>query len=1141
MNTNHSQQTSADDRRPSQPVSTQQAYWRDPFRGPRMFRLHTSNDAARLADALGERLHASRGHPLVPARVLVPQAGLKRWLQVHLAERFGVVANVEFTPPAQFTWELLRATRPDLPRHSPFDVEVLRWHLYVLLGERLDGAALAPLREYLESGGDPLRRYALSFELARVYERMQGYRRDTLLAWERGDGADDWQAELWRRLLPRVGGLSRAARVDEWLRAFDPEYPPGSFSEKPAPPGLPDAFACFACANVSPDVLRMLAVAGRHCEVDFHLPLPSRGYLGDTPRSRREVRARLLEKDGGNPLITSLGGAAAEFVELLYGYEHVQPDEESDLFDQHIARTTLLGRVRDDILEHRAARGDERVALPDDSMQFHACHTPLREVQTLHDRLLAMFAADPSLKPRDVAVMMPDVAAYRPAIEAVFGGVPEHDARFIPYNLGDLAASAAHPAVRLFLALLDAPASRWECSEIVDVLAVPGVMRRLDLDASQREQLSQQLRESGVRWGEDEHARAAVGGYREFSFAFGLDRMLAGFACGEADETLVAGVAPLPGIEGAAFARMDALLAMLAAWRTLREWSSRALEPAEWQRRLNALFDGLYAGDPDDIAETRALERVRRALSELVEHAGAASVQALPWHDLRAFLREHLDRPDQRQQLFAGGVTFCGMVPLRVVPFRVICLLGMGEASFPRRDPSGLDPLSADRRAGRARRGDRSVRDDDRLLFLQLLAAAGDAFYLSWIGRDAHTNESLAPSVAVAELMDAVREGYLSQDEAARDAQHALLPRVQPLHPFDASLFDARAPRSFRKEWLAAAGTLETGYASGPFVPDALPQQAATLPTAALSLDALRRFLLDPARGFLEQGLGLVLPRDRDDPDDEPLSPTDGLTRWSLTRALLDFGDGNASGQRDLLRARGQLPPGALGDEALRDAHVLADALRSEVLAFTQGAAPLPTTTLRVDGDDGMSLEGAPVDRYPAGVLHVRPGVIDGRHVLRAWLDALLCAAAGVDGPVVLIGLDKDKQARSFALPRLAQAEAREQLLAFIELHHEGRRAPLPFFVRTSWNHALSCAQRERKGGNAPVGIDITMFERAARDADTESTFGGPNEFESDAVCIAWRGRDLPGPADGELARALHRTALAVFAQPARAWAEQFK
>jgi len=1099
-----------------------------------VFNLFVANDAAKLADALGERLRAQvRGNPLTPARVLVPQAGLKRWLQVHLAEKFGVIANVEFRAPAEFAWDLLRAAQPELPWRSPFEPDVLRWHVHALLGESLEAAALAPLREYLRSDGDPLRRYALAGELSHVFERMQGYRREKLLRWEQGADRDDWQAELWRRLVARVGGMSRAARVEEWLRRFRAGTEP--------PPGLPAHVNAFACANVSPDVLRMLGIAARHCELEFFLPLPSREYLGDTPRARREVRARLMEGTGENPLVLSLGGAAREFFNLLYNYDLVQPGDEPDLFDESIARDTLLGRVRDDILNHQTARADECVALPDESIQFHACHTELREVQTLHDRLLAMFAADPTLRPRDVAVMMPDVAVYRPAIEAVFGGLSEHDPRFIPYNLGDVAASAAHPAAQLFLGLLDAPASRWRMSEIVDVLAVPGVMRRLDLDAASVEQLSRQLREAGVRWGEDEHARAQVGGYREFSFAFGLDRMLAGFACGDDEDALVAGVAPLAGVEGAAFARMDALLAVLAAWKRLREWSSREMDAAEWQHALNALFDGLYAGDGSDIAEARALERVRGALEDLVEHTQAAQLdQPLAWHDLRAFLRERLNDADPRQQLFSGGVTFCGMVPLRVVPFRVICLLGMDEAAFPRRDPGGMDPLSADRRAGQRERGDRSVRDDDRLLFLQLIAAARDTFYISWIGRDAHSNETLAPSVVVAELMDVLREGYLSQEEAMRDAQDALLPRVQPLHPFDPTLFDAAAPRSYRKEWLPAAGGPESEAANAPFVPDTpLPLIGASAP-AMLTLDELRRFLLDPALGFLQHGLGLTLPRTRrDDADDEPLSPSDGLTRWSLTRALLDFGEGNASGDRDLLRARGQLPPGALGDEALRDAHVRADALRSAVLAFSGGATPLPTETLRVDWSDGTRLEGAPADFYPNGVLHVRPGEIDGRHVLRAWLDALLCAAAGVDRPVRLVGLDGN-DACSFELPQLAQEQAREQLRALIALYKQGRRAPLPFFVRTSWDYAATRAKAERKAGAPLPGADIGVFEKAARSAEGDNGFGGVNEFEGDAVCIAWRGRELPGPWNGGLALSLHQTALAVFAHPAHAWAEQF-
>jgi exonuclease V gamma subunit len=123
-------------------------------------------------------------------------------------------------------------------------------------------------------------------------------------------------------------------------------------------------------------------------------------------------------------------------------------------------------------------------------------------------------------------------------------------------------------------------------------------------------------------------------------------------------------------------------------------------------------------------------------------------------------------------------------------------------------------------------------------------------------------------------------------------------------------------------------------------------------------------------------------------------------------------------------------------------------------------------------------------------------------------------------------------------LPRLAQEEARAQLRALVELYVQGRRVPLPFFVRTSWVHAVECAKAERKAGEAAT---VSVFEKAARDAESENGFGGPNEFESDAARIVWRGRELPGAADGELARQLHRAALIVFAQPARAWTERFK
>jgi exodeoxyribonuclease V gamma subunit len=960
---------------------------------------------------------------------------------------------------------------------------------------------------------------------------MQGYRREKLLAWERGNDPGDWQAELWRRVLPRVGGASRAARVDDWLRRFDPEYLPGRVEEKSAPPGLPESFACFACSNVSPDVLRMLAVAGRHCNVDFYLPLPSRGYLGDTPTRRHEVWQWLRDQQDGNPLITSQGGALAGFIELLYGYQHVQPDEEIDSFDTAIDRDSLLGRVRDDILKHAAPRADDRTARLDDSLQFHACHTPLREVQTLHDALLALFddkRFDPPLQPRDVAVMLPDIARYAPAIEAVFGGIGRDDPRWLPYNLGDAGAAALHPVAQLFLDLLDAPASRWEASELLDVLSVPGVMRRFDLDADAVARLAGRIRDAGVRWGEDEHARAGCGDYREFSWAFGIERLLAGFACGDGNASALCGdTAPAAGIEGEAFGHLDAVLAVLATWRRLRDESPRSRTATEWQTFLNETLDSLYQHDPRDTAETRALDRIREALKSLALACRAAAPEPdLHWPEVRVFLRDALAAADPRQYLFTGGITFCGMVPLRVVPFRVICLLGMDEPAFPRRESNGLDPLLADRRAGIAEKGDRDVRADDRLLFLQLLAAARDVFYVSWIGRDVHSNEALPPSVVLSELQDMVRDQYLAKpaDEGEAKGRNALLPRVEPLHPFAPALFgaDDNPPRSYHDEWKRAAEAPQRS-ADGltPFVTQPLP--APEHPASEITLDELKRFFDDPARGFLECGLQLRLPHDAEADDAlEPLDPANGLLRYALSSTLLAYDNADGVRQRELLRAQGQLPPGALADAALAEARPRADAIRAAIDAFTDGTAPRAALAARVEFDDGTVLSGSINDIYAAGLVRANTGKLNGKRTLRAWVDTLLTAAAtGAPARCRLLWFDKDK-AQAAEIRADDPAIARRQLAALVELMRKGTRAPLPLFPKASWD---ALKRMRVKMGEADFEEFLRTFRKLAG-KDEDDAYAPGSEFARPAVQLAWRGIDLTNP-DPALARSLYDTARA--------------
>lgn len=1007
------------------------------------FTLVSGNRLDRLADFLAERLaQPPDADALTPDTVLVPQPTLRRWLQQHLALRHGIAANIDFATPSEFVWRLLRADRPALPPDSPWERERLRWRLYALLGD----ASLPPAVEahLARAGGDrALARYRLADALASAFDKYQAYRRDWLERWERGSDADDWQAELWRRLQPAAGIPHRAALIGDWLRRFD-----GSGT---APPGLPPRLTAFGTIHVSPDVLRMLGVVAQTRALDFHLPTPCAQYWGDVESLRERLRRdgpdalpdALAQLQDDNPLLAAWGAAGRDIAAQLFSYDTVTPALELDL-SHAPPPDTLLHRLQADVLERRAPER-AAVAAGDLSLQVHACHSRLREVEVLHDRLRALLDDDASLQPRDIAVLAPDIAAYLPLVRAVFDGVPAgdtlaHSRRHIPFSLADRPQAQSHPLATLFLALLDLPQSRFTATELHDVLAVPAVMRAFDLDAAALERIERWCLDAGLRWGEDEDARmrAGVGRWREHSLAFGLDRLLLGYATG--DDGQAGDVAAYPEIEGADAQRLDALLSVVARLRALAAWMREPHDARAWQQRLARDFVALLAARPADDAEAQARRMVTDVLDAFAREAGEAG--ELPASLVRAALAERLSQPSKHQAWLAGGVTFAGMVPLRTVPFRVICLLGMEADAYPRREPGGDVNRLVDALAGRAPRrlGDRSVRDDDRFLFLQLLCAAGDVFYLSYGGRDARDGSVREPSALVSELLDTVQR-YLPEGS---DAQaHCVI--GHPLQPFSPQAFGAGDARrfSYRGEWRATASSESLQVEPG-FLAATIAAKAEEEDPALPDRDALQQFFRNPARAFLRDGLGLRLPSAEDaDPDLEPLG-ADGLVRYKVAEKLLV----QPRWTLRELRAHGLLPPGAEGTAVADEARAIAACVaRARDDAHGGGAVQV------VESRDGIAFRFDDVHCNGASAaarVIAEPGKPNGKRRLRAGIDHLLLASVlGADARTTLVGYDLDRAGECQAVERvyggIDARPAREALGLLLALWREGRRQPLPF------------------------------------------------------------------------------------------------
>jgi exodeoxyribonuclease V gamma subunit len=1038
-----------------------------------MLHVHHSNRLERLLDELATVTAAPPADPFAPEPVVVQNPGMARWLAQCLAERQGIAANLDFPLPASFFWSVLEAWFPDLPAEAPLDRESLLWRVMAVLPGLLDQPAFREPAGYL--AGEPAEQKLLQLcrRVADLFDQYLVYRPDRVLAWEAGE-EDHWQAALWRAVAADARGDHRAARLEDFgVAALSP----------PARP-LPERVSLFGLTALPPAYLEMLSGVAAHTEVHLFLLNPSREYWADlvSERSRARRQARALREgttdtsgllDVGNPLLASLGHAGQEFLDLLLErdgehHEHfVEPEGEG-----------LLVRLQRDLLELRDGRspdpgGRETVSAGDASIRVHVCHGRMREVQVLHDALLAMFDAIPGLTPRDVVVMAPDIDAYAPLVDAVFGAAEDHHQ--IPWSVSDRRVSAGQPALAAFLQLLALGRSRLAASEVLALIEVPAVQRRFGLTAAGLARIRGWVADSGIRWGLDGAMREALElpGEEANTWAFGLRRLFLGYAL-PPGEALWQGHAPCPDVEGGEAVWLGVLQELVGRLAHWRGELARPRPAAHWQASLNGLLADFLAPDED---EEPAVQALRDALDRLASGAAAAGLDRdLGIETVAAWLTDALAQTSPVSRFLTGRVTFCNMVPMRSLPFRVVCLIGLNDTDFPRdQRPAGFDLIARE-----PRRGDRSRRRDDRYLFLEALLSARDRLHLSYVGRDARDNGERVPSVLVSELLDYLERAYRPK---GADSIRPLLRVEHPLQPFSPRCFDPGEPRllSYAGHWLAAA-QVETAAGEAPFADRLLDPPEGD--DGVVELRDLMEWLVNPARWFLTRRLGLKLPQEAEVPEDVECFDLEALAGYGLRQSLL-IGAVAEEGLDDLLpllRAGGALPHGAVGELVLRETAESAEALAARVRPRLAAGGEAEELDLALGP---LRVRGWLPPPGRDGPLRFRPAKLKAKDRLRAWVLHLGACALHPEEAVETVHVAQDK-----TLVLGSVADPGPLLADLLGAYARGQREPLPFFPETSLALAAEAGE--------PTGKVWAAWE-GERNPGAES--------RDAAVAIAWRGR----------------------------------
>ncbi|MCK9637410.1 MAG: exodeoxyribonuclease V subunit gamma [Methylobacter tundripaludum] len=1064
-----------------------------------MFILHSSNKTENLVAHLCAVIENSPlASPFAKEVFLIQSQGMERWLSQQLAGRFKVWGNYEFLFPGKFFSSLAQNIDSRLS-DAAFERNLMLWRIEALLRrlpgmatetapgsprhflppwrsevsqsvgnrcDRLDGEVFLPLTQYLSGENVALKRYQLAQQLAQIFDQYQMMRPDMLEAWQKGQllyqtTTERWQQALWLQITEQTGNKHRGSLWLDVIAKLNAAEE-GAFSGQ-----LPERISVFGLNTMPPLFLSYLQGLSKHCQLHLFLLNPAQDFWADLATKRQRA---IDENFTGHPLLSTLGQQGREFQEMLL--DQAQFDFEPESFELGEARTHLQ-RLQNGILNNRL---DGQVLQQDDSISIHACHSRMREVEVLKNQLLQTLENDPSLELRDIVVMAPDIQVYEPFISAVFDDVQ--------HAVADRSLRLSNNALDAFIRFLDLSQSRFGWQSVLDLLEQPVVYPGFGLSEVDLELIKHWVQDTHVRWGKSAQHKQELGlpELSENTWQAMLDRLLMGYAVGS-DQDFIAEVLPYRDIEGSSALALGGLCDFMQLLFKASKELKQAKPLKSWSAQLYYYADQLLAA-----AEPVERRQLNELLAELSAELAAVHNDDVELQVIISWLEGMVAERKSSNGFLRGQLTFCSMLPMRSIPFKVIALLGMNDGEFPKIDRHPTFDLLAHN----FRKGDRSHRSDDRYQFLEILLSARQRLIMTYIGQSISHNDAIPPSVVISELLEVLQCGGLI-------TRH-------PLQPFSRRYFDGAADLFSFSETDCETARALSGRGDRPSALVDLWWQGAILEDAAetevIELSELFSFFRHPQRYFVQRQMDLRFSgMEADAEEREPFS-VDKLEGYAIYHEWIHEALNGKQPTVKKLQAQGRWLAGVPGE-----------------LEFDRQQQAINEFVQRIKEKDlGASLDDLPVDiivgqyrlagklgnLYQHGSLIYRYAALKGKDFVCALLHHLIinevqrqssaiapcialgnrslhCSTSPIRGVVppasmqstFLLSTDEDLS----LLPEHCQAE---QLSAWIEIYRQGRKQPDAFFVEPALAY-IKQAHKLQIGSRASKSALDAAIEQLSR------------------------------------------------------------
>lgn len=887
----------------------------------KQFNLFTSNRLEILVEKLASFLCDSPLSPLESEIIVVQSKGMAKWVSLKLANLLGICANVSFQFPNMFIYDQFRRVFSDIPDKTSYEPDTVEWIILSLLPTCLDQPEFDPIRSYLGDKTDQLKWFQLSKNIARLFDNYLIYRPEMIIKWDQGDHSD-WQSILWKQLSQHISDIHPAALAKRFIEAVQ--------SRKIEKAKFPKRVFVFGISVLPRFHIQLFDAISYLSEMNMFLMNPCAQYWGTilSKRGYRPTKPTQLKlfmppeplfdyQEDSNSLLSSMGILGRDFFDILLDYVTIEP------YFLEPKDNSLLQLIQSDILnlKDRDPLNKTPISSDDISIQVHSCHSPMREMEVLQDQLLNLFEKFPELLPSDIVVMTPDIEAYSPYIQAVFD-ISQNDPRRIPFHIADRGVRQESRLIEAFMKIVELSSKRITAAEVFSILETPFVFKKFNISESNLMIIRQWIQDTRIRWGIDAEDRVDMGflGFKENTWEAGIERLLLGYALPGQEKRLFSGVLPYDYVEADQAVLLGNLIeftnVLFSFVRSLRKKTMRSL--IEWADVLKQIPERFFLIEDESETEMKIIRQMINDLKQLqLKYQVKDSIDR---NVIQYYLTTYFKTKGFGFGFLSGGVTFCAMLPMRSIPFKVVCLVGMNGDAFPRTSKS----FSFDLIAKYPQKGDRSKRNDDRYLFLESILSARKILYISYVGQNIRDNSIIQPSVLVSELLDYIEKGFTLENKNILDDHIVTKHRLQPFSPeyfmdngqtsTDHRLF------SYSIENLHVAQRLVSPRIPyQPFITTSLSEPPDEF--LHITLNDLIRFFNHPIKYLLNRRLGIYLDEIDMTLEEKEIFEIDGLDKYQLAQDMLDWrlNHHDLKEYYEIAKAAGRLPHGTVGEYTFRE------------------------------------------------------------------------------------------------------------------------------------------------------------------------------------------------------------------------------